>query len=70
MPEYLTSGEVATLTRRSPWTVRKWGRRGVLPVVRPVGNGPMLFRRRDVEKMLAAADTRPEENRADGLPDD
>ena len=58
--EYLTSGEVATLTRRSAWTVRRWGRRGVLPVVRPVANGPVLFRRRDVERMLRTAEAQPD----------
>jgi excisionase family DNA binding protein len=50
---YLTPQDVAQLAGVSSWTVRQWERDGKLPAERTAGAGIRLFRRADVDRLLA-----------------
>lgn len=57
---FLTSEEVAAVFRVDAKTVTRWARLGYLEAFKPPGGKRRLFRREDVEALLA----RPEEGQA------
>jgi hypothetical protein len=49
--KYLNTAEMALVLRRTPYTIRKLHRQGVLPAVQLTPGAPLLF---DPEKVAAA----------------
>jgi MerR family copper efflux transcriptional regulator len=74
LQDYLTIREAANLVGVSPSTLRAWDRAGKLKAARNPMNHYRLYRREDVEALLAriertaSAKTRPERGRRKGSP--
>jgi predicted site-specific integrase-resolvase len=65
MPEgLLTTREVANLLRRTPATIRRWRKRGLLSAAGKLPDGGFLFERAEAERLLGSA-PRPRLARAD-----
>lgn len=56
---YLTVGEAAEVLGVFPWTLRLWDRTGKLAPHRHPPNGYRLYRREDLEGILARAAAKP-----------
>ena len=54
LTEYVQTAEAAEILGVAQNTLRKWARRGEIPVHRNPANGYRLFRRADLEKFLHA----------------
>jgi excisionase family DNA binding protein len=54
LKDYLLIKDAAQLVGVSEGTLRNWGRRGKLPTHRHPINGYRLYKRADLEKLLAA----------------
>ena len=54
MAEYIETGDVARLIKRSPARVLQLADAGVLPIAARTEGGRRLFRREDIERFIAA----------------
>ena len=58
LPQLLTTDEVAEVLRVTPETVRRRVSAGLIPALRPGGHR-LVFRRADIEALLADAEVTP-----------
>lgn len=52
LPDLLTIGEVSSLLRVSPLTIKRWGKRGKLPAIRINSRGDRRYKKQAVLWML------------------
>lgn len=51
-PDLLTVREVALILRVSPLTIKRWSKKGKLPVIRMNSRGDRRYRKEEVKKLL------------------
>ena len=68
LTDFLTVSQAARFLGVSTWTLRNWDRDGKLVAVRNPINGYRLYRREDLEALLAAVTRRPESWKGAGRP--